>query len=169
MKAKRTLPKLERSEMLQASLEVLMETQPSLAHTFLNRLFALLNWTLTEFTISSQVSTPPLPQLINKSFQYRESWGGMQSLSETTRLEVRSAHCVFGLTHCWVVQELGDTAPFVNSAESGLKRRCIVMLELSATLARVLEFLTSKLPDLFLSGPPLNLSRYKFFLPKLQS
>ena len=32
-----------------------METQPSLAHTFLNRLFALLNWTLTEFTISSQV------------------------------------------------------------------------------------------------------------------
>ena len=32
-----------------------METQPSLSHTFLNRLFALLNWTLTEFTISSQV------------------------------------------------------------------------------------------------------------------
>ena len=52
-----------------------------------------------------------------------------------------------------VMQELGDTAPFVNGNESGLKRRCIVMLELSATLARVLEFLTSKLPDLFLSGP----------------
>ena len=60
-----------------------------------------------------------------------------------------------------VMQELGDTAPFVNGNESGLKRRCIVMLELSATLARVLEFLTSKLPDLFLSGPPLNLSRYR--------
>lgn len=57
------------------------------------------------------------------------------------------------------MQELGDTAPFVNSNESGLKRRCIVMLELSATLARVLEFLTSRLPDLFLAGPPLNLSR----------
>ncbi len=41
--------------MLQASLETLMETQPSLSDTFLNRLFALLNWTLTEFTISSQV------------------------------------------------------------------------------------------------------------------
>ena len=62
------------------------------------------------------------------------------------------------------MQELGDTAPFVNGSESGLKRRCIVMLELSATLARVLEFLTSKLPDLFLSGPPLNLSRYKLLL-----
>lgn len=62
------------------------------------------------------------------------------------------------------MQELGDTAPFVNSNESGLKRRCIVMLELSATLARVLEFLTSKLPELFLSGPPLNLSRYRHFL-----
>ncbi len=62
-----------------------------------------------------------------------------------------------------VMQELGDTAPFVNGNESGLKRRCIVMLELSATLARVLEFLTSKLPDLFLSGPPLNLSRYRLF------
>ena len=57
------------------------------------------------------------------------------------------------------MQELGDTAPFLKNNESGLKRRCIVMLELSATLARVLEFLTSKLPDLFLSGPPLNLSR----------
>ena len=57
------------------------------------------------------------------------------------------------------MQELGDTAPFMKNNESGLKRRCIVMLELSATLARVLEFLTSKLPDLFLSGPPLNLSR----------
>ena len=53
----------------------------------------------------------------------------------------------------------------MSSTESGLKRRCIVMLELSATLARVLEFLTSKLPDLFLSGPPLNLSRYRPFLP----
>lgn len=62
------------------------------------------------------------------------------------------------------MQELGDTAPFVNGNESGLKRRCIVMLELSATLARVLEFLTSKLPDLFLSGPPLNLSRYRILL-----
>lgn len=43
--------------MLQASLENLMETQPRLSDTFLNRLFALLNWTLTEFTISSQVPT----------------------------------------------------------------------------------------------------------------
>lgn len=58
------------------------------------------------------------------------------------------------------LQELGDTAPFINSNESGLKRRCIVMLELSATLARVLEFLTSRLPDIFLSGSPLNLSRF---------
>lgn len=33
-----------------------METEPELAEAFLNRLFALLNWTLTEFTISSQVS-----------------------------------------------------------------------------------------------------------------
>ena len=33
-----------------------METEPELADAFLNRLFALLNWTLTEFTISSQVS-----------------------------------------------------------------------------------------------------------------
>ena len=57
------------------------------------------------------------------------------------------------------LQELGDTTPFVNSNEPGLKRRCIVMLELSATLARVLEFLTSRLPDVFLAGPPLNLSR----------
>ena len=57
------------------------------------------------------------------------------------------------------LQELGDTAPFVSSNEPGLKRRCIVMLELSATLARVLEFLTSRLPDVFLAGPPLNLSR----------
>ena len=60
------------------------------------------------------------------------------------------------------LQELGDTAPFINSNESGLKRRCIVMLELSATLARVLEFLTSRLPDIFLSGSPLNLSRFVF-------
>ena len=41
---------------LQASLEHLMETEAELADAFLNRLFALLNWTLTEFTISSQVS-----------------------------------------------------------------------------------------------------------------
>ena len=40
---------------MQASLEDLMETQPSLSDAFLNRLFALLNWTLTEFTISTQV------------------------------------------------------------------------------------------------------------------
>ena len=58
------------------------------------------------------------------------------------------------------LQELGDTTPFVNSNEPGLKRRCIVMLELSATLARVLEFLTSRLPDVFLAGPSLNLSRF---------
>ena len=58
------------------------------------------------------------------------------------------------------MQELGDTTPFANSNEPGLKRRCIVMLELSATLARVLEFLTSRLPDVFLAGPPLNLSRW---------
>ena len=43
--------------LVQASLENLMETQPSLSDTYLNRLFALLNWTLTEFTISSQVRT----------------------------------------------------------------------------------------------------------------
>lgn len=42
--------------LLQASLEHLVETEPEAADAFLNRLFALLNWTLTEFTISSQVS-----------------------------------------------------------------------------------------------------------------
>ena len=74
--------------------------------------------------------------------------------------------CVCIVMSCRVVlriwrpsQELGDTTPFVNSNEPGLKRRCIVMLELSATLARVLEFLTARLPDVFLAGPPLNLSR----------
>lgn len=45
---------------VQASLEDLMETHPSLSDAFLNRLFGLLNWTLTEFTISSQV-LPLLP------------------------------------------------------------------------------------------------------------
>ena len=41
--------------MLQASLEHMIEAHHALAEGFLNRLFALLNWTLTEFTISSQV------------------------------------------------------------------------------------------------------------------
>lgn len=47
----------KRSGLMQGSLEDLMETQPSLSDAFLNRLFALLNWTLTEFTISTQVPT----------------------------------------------------------------------------------------------------------------
>lgn len=33
------------------------------------------------------------------------------------------------------------------------------MLELSATLARVLEFVTARLPRAFLEGPPLNMAR----------
>ena len=41
--------------LLQASLEHMIEAHHALAEGFLNRLFALLNWTLTEFTISSQV------------------------------------------------------------------------------------------------------------------
>lgn len=43
--------------------------------------------------------------------------------------------------------------------EDALKRRCVVMLELSATLARVLEFVTARLPRAFLAGPPLNMAR----------
>ena len=42
-------------KVLQASLEHMIEAHHTLAEGFLNRLFALLNWTLTEFTISSQV------------------------------------------------------------------------------------------------------------------
>ncbi len=42
-------------KLLQASLEHMIEAHHTLAEGFLNRLFALLNWTLTEFTISSQV------------------------------------------------------------------------------------------------------------------
>ena len=44
-----------RIDLLQASLEHMIEAHHALADGFLNRLFALLNWTLTEFTISSQV------------------------------------------------------------------------------------------------------------------
>lgn len=45
------------------------------------------------------------------------------------------------------------------SSEELLKRRCAVMMELSGTLARVLEFCTARLASLFLSGPQLNITR----------
>ena len=54
------------------------------------------------------------------------------------------------------MQELGDTAPFVNSNEpSHAGARCIVMLERSAALANVLGFLIFRLPDDSLHGRPL--------------
>lgn len=40
---------------LQASLVHICEARPDLCEGFLNRLFAMLNWTLTEFTVSAQV------------------------------------------------------------------------------------------------------------------
>lgn len=41
--------------LVQASLVHICEGQTELCETFLNRLFAMLNWTLTEFTVSAQV------------------------------------------------------------------------------------------------------------------
>ena len=59
-----------------------METEPELADAFLNRLFALLNWTLTEFTISSQVShTLCQPFVI------------LNALSQTTRMLAAPCLC----------------------------------------------------------------------------
>ncbi len=47
-----------------------------------------------------------------------------------------------------------------GSPEDVLKRRCAVMMELSGTLARVLEFCTMKLASQFLAGPSsLNMGR----------
>lgn len=60
---------------------------------------------------------------------------------------------------CVCQQELGEGAETQSSSEEALKRRCIVMLELAATLARVLEFVTARMSRLFLAGPPLNMAR----------
>ena len=73
----------------------------------------------------------------------------------------------WGDSHIWLrnsegilrKQELGEGATMAAGTEDALKRRCVVMLELSATLARVLEFVTARLPRAFLEGPPLNMAR----------
>lgn len=49
--------------LLQASLVHISEARPDLCESFLNRLFAMLNWTLTEFTVSAQVRDQLLPIL----------------------------------------------------------------------------------------------------------
>ena len=65
---------------LQASLVHISEARPDLCETFLNRLFAMLNWTLTEFTVSAQVRNQ-LPRLAKSLFSSHcltypvDNWG----------------------------------------------------------------------------------------------
>lgn len=96
----------------------------------------------------------------------RASWG--RSHRNGLRLPLLNPHMSreFGLDVCETapracfLQELGEgPAAQPAAGEDALKRRCIVMLELSATMARVLEFVTARLARAFLEGPPLNMAR----------
>ena len=58
-----------------------------------------------------------------------------------------------------MVQDVHDAQRVTRRADQNIVRRCILMFELSVNLARILEVLATQLPETFLRGSSISLTR----------
>ncbi|KAG6466905.1 hypothetical protein ZIOFF_075276 [Zingiber officinale] len=104
----------------------------TLFSSFLNRLFNTLSWTMTEFSVS-----------------IRE----MQENCQVSKEDYLGCYEGFGFSSLVI--------PSIFESDVGdlQQRRCGVVFDLSCSLARLLEFCTREIPQVFLLGPDMNLRR----------